>query len=75
MVTTPEAEVMVPLPRRTPPLVIVMVPVGPVGTDAVMETVWPKMLGPEVVTVSVGDAFATTCVNVAMDVLLLASPL
>ncbi len=50
---------MVPLPRVTPPLVIVMVPVGPFGTDAVIVTDWPKVVGPEVLTVTVGVAFAT----------------
>jgi hypothetical protein len=38
IVTTPEAEVMVPLPSVTPPLVMVIVPVGPLGTEAVIET-------------------------------------
>jgi len=38
IVTVPEEAVMVPLPSVTPPLVIVMVPVGPLGTDAVIET-------------------------------------
>jgi hypothetical protein len=38
IVTVPLDEVMVPLPRVTPPLVIVMVPVGPTGTEAVIVT-------------------------------------
>jgi hypothetical protein len=66
-VTVPLAEVMVPLPNVTPPLVIVMVPVGPAGTEAVIVTGLPKMLGPGVFTVSVGVAFATVCVKVAME--------
>ena len=38
IVTAPELEVMVPLPSVTPPLVMTMVPVGPLGTDAEIET-------------------------------------
>ena len=38
IVTVPFEAVMVPLPRVTPPLVIVMVPVGPFGTEAVIVT-------------------------------------
>ena len=38
IVTVPEEAVMVPLPSVTPPLVIVIVPVGPLGTEAVIET-------------------------------------
>jgi hypothetical protein len=60
IVTVPLDEVMVPLPRVTPPLVIVMVPVGPAGTDAVIVTDWPKVLGPEVITVTTGVAWVTT---------------
>jgi hypothetical protein len=60
-------EVMVPLPSVTPPLVIVMVPVGPAGTEAVIVTDWPKVLGPDVLTVTVVVALATVCVNVATD--------
>jgi hypothetical protein len=59
IVTVPLDEVMVPLPNVTPPLVIVIVPVGPGGTEAVMVTDWPKVLGPDVFTVTVGVAFAT----------------
>ena len=54
IITVPLEEVIVPLPSVTPPLVIVMVPVGPIGTDAVIVTDWPKTLGPEVLTVTVG---------------------
>jgi hypothetical protein len=38
IVTTPELEVMVPLPNVMPPLVMTMVPVGPAGTEAEIET-------------------------------------
>jgi hypothetical protein len=66
-VTVPFEEVMVPLPSVTPPLVIVMVPVGPTGTEAVIVTDWPKVLGPEVLTVTVVVVFATVCVKVATE--------
>lgn len=66
-VTVPLEEVMVPLPSVDPPLVIVMVPVGPVGTEAVIVTDWPKMLGPGVLTVTVGLALAMVCVRVATE--------
>jgi hypothetical protein len=59
-VTVPLEEVMVPLPSVTPPLVMVMVPVGPTGTEAVMVTVWPKMLEPDVLAVTAGVALLTT---------------
>jgi hypothetical protein len=39
IVTFPLDEVMVPLPKVTPPLVIVILPVGPFGTEAVIVTV------------------------------------
>jgi hypothetical protein len=58
-VTMPLEEVIVPLPNVTPPLVIVIVPVGPAGTEAVIATGLPKTLGPGVLTVTVGVAFAT----------------
>jgi hypothetical protein len=67
IVTTPLEEVIVPLPSVTPPLVIVMVPVGPTGTEAVIVTDWPKMLEPDVLTVTVGVVFATVCVTVATE--------
>jgi hypothetical protein len=60
IVTVPLEDVMVPLPRVTPPLVIVMVPVGPVGTEAVIVTDWPKVLEPGVLTVTVGVVLLTT---------------
>jgi hypothetical protein len=75
IVTVPLEEVMVPLPSVTPPLVIVMVPVGPAGTKAVIVTDWPKVLGPEVVTVTTGVVFATVWVKVATEELKLPSPL
>ena len=75
IVTVPLDEVMVPLPNVTPPLVIVIVPVGPEGTEAVIVTGLPNTLGPEVLTVSVGVAFATVCVTVATDELKFPSPL
>lgn len=59
-VTVPLVDVIVPLPRVTPPLVIVIVPVGPSGTEAVIVTDCPKVLGPEVLTVTVGVALFTT---------------
>ena len=59
-VTVPLEEVMVPLPSVTPPLVIVMVPVGPTGTEAVIVTDWPKLLEPDVLTLTVGVALFTT---------------
>ena len=74
-VTVPLDEVMVPLPNVTPPLVIVIVPVGPAGTEAVIVTELPKMVGPGVLTVTVGVAFTTVCVTVATDELKLPSPL
>lgn len=39
--TVPEVEVTEPDPSVTPPLVIVIVPVGPIGTDAVIVTECP----------------------------------
>ena len=74
-VTVPLDEVIVPLPKVTPPLVIVMVPVGPAGTEAVIVTGLPKTLGPDVFTVTVVAAFATVCVTVATDELKFPSPL
>ena len=75
IVTVPLEEVIVPLPNVTPPLVIVMVPVGPAGTEAVIVTELPKMLVPGVLTVTTGVAFATVCVSVATDELKFPSPL
>ena len=64
----------VPVPRVTPPLIIVTVPVTPVGTVAVMVTGEPKVLGPEVVTVTVGVALVTVCEVEPVAGLLLESP-
>ena len=75
MVTVPLVAVMGPLPRVTPPLVMVMVPVGPLGTEAVIVTDWPKVLGPEVLTVTVGFALPTVWVAVATEELKFPSPL
>jgi hypothetical protein len=41
MVTVPDVEVTAPDPNVTPALISVIVPVGPGGTDAVIEMVWP----------------------------------
>jgi hypothetical protein len=51
---------MVPEPREVVPLVKLTVPVTPEGTDAVIVTEPPYVLGPEVVTVTVGVALLTT---------------
>ncbi len=51
---------MVPEPRVTVPLVKVTVPVTPEGTVAVIVTGLPYVLGPDVVTVTVGVALFTT---------------
>jgi hypothetical protein len=51
-----------------------MVPVTPEGTVAVMVTLLPHVLGPEVVTVTVGVALLTTWVRFADAVLLFVSP-
>ncbi len=51
---------IVPTPRESEPLVKVTVPVTPEGTVAVIVTEPPKVLGPEVVTVTVGVALLTT---------------
>lgn len=59
-VTVPLEEVIGPLPSVTPPLVMVMAPVGPTGTDAVIVTAWPKVLEPEVLTVTDVVAWLTT---------------
>jgi hypothetical protein len=62
-VTVPLEDVIVPLPSVTPPLVIVMVPVGPTGTEAVIVTDWPKVVEPEVFTVTDGVSLLTTWTN------------
>jgi hypothetical protein len=53
IVTVPPG-VTVPVPIVVPPLVTVTVPVEPGGTVVVMVTGSPTVLGPEVVTVTVG---------------------
>jgi hypothetical protein len=74
MVTVPFEVVMAPEPSVTPPLVIVTVPVGPFGTEAVIVTDCPKTLAPEVVTVMAGDNLFTFCVIVATEELKFPSP-
>ena len=57
--TVPEA--IIPEPRGNPPLVKLIVPVAPVGTEAVIVTESPKVLGfGDEVTVTVGVALLTT---------------
>ena len=65
VVTDTEPEEIVPEPRASVPLVKVIVPVTPLGTDAVIVTVPPKVLGPEVVTVTAGVALLTTWASTA----------
>jgi hypothetical protein len=75
MTTVPVVGLSGPEPRVTPPLVTVTVPVVPMGKVVVMVTGAPKVLGPEVVTVTVGVDLLTVWVRVAVAVLLFASPL
>lgn len=58
-----------------PPLVNDTVPVVPIGRAAVMVTGAPKVLGPEVVTATVGVVLLTTCTRLALAMLLFESPL
>ena len=60
MVTVPVVGLIVPVPTGFPPLVIVTVPVVPGGRVVVMVTGFPKVLGPDVVTVMEGVALFTT---------------
>ena len=61
VVTDAAPEAMVPEPSASVPLVKVTVPVTPAGTDAVIVTEPPKVLGlGVVVTVTVGVALLTT---------------
>lgn len=53
-------ELIVPEPSERVPLVKVTVPVTPAGTVAVIVTGSPKVLGPEVFTLTVVDALLTT---------------
>ena len=75
IVTVPVVGFIVPEPSVVPPLVTVIVPVVPGGTVVVMVTGLPKLLEPEVVTVTGGVALLTVWVRVAVAVLLFASPL
>jgi hypothetical protein len=58
-VTVPVVGFTVPEPRVVPPLVIVIVPVVPGGTVAVIVIGLPYVLDPEVVTITVGVALFT----------------
>ena len=75
IVTVPVVGLTGPLPSVVPPLVIVTVPVVPGGSVVVTVTGLPKVLGPDVVTVTVGVVLLTVWVSVAVAVLLFASPL
>jgi hypothetical protein len=59
VIVTVPVGLTVPEPSGTPPLVSVTVPVAPAGTVAVIVTGAPYVLGPEVVTVTVGVVFET----------------
>jgi hypothetical protein len=74
-VTVPVAGFTVPEPRVVLPLVTVTVPVVPTGNVTVMVTGFPKVLGPEVVTVTVGVTLLTVWVNDAVALPLFVSPL
>jgi hypothetical protein len=69
MVTVPVVGFTVPEPRVVPPLVIVMVPVVPGGTVVVIVTGLPKVLEPEVVTMTVGVVLPTDWTRVAVALL------
>ena len=60
VVTDTAPETIVPDPSESEPLVNVTVPVTPEGTEAVIVTEAPKLLAPEVATVTVGVALLTT---------------
>ena len=57
--TVPVVGLTVPEPRVVPPLVMVTVPVVPMGRVVVIVTGEPEVLGPEVVTVTVGVVLLT----------------
>ena len=57
-----------------PPLVKVTVPVAPIGKVAVMVTVSPYVLGPDVVTFMLVELRFTTCVRVPLAALVFVSP-
>lgn len=59
IVTVPVVGFTWPLPRVVPPLVTVTVPVVPGGRVVVIVTGAPEVLGPEVVTVTVGVVLLT----------------
>jgi hypothetical protein len=73
--TVPVDGLTVPVPRVVPPLVTVTVPVVPGGRVVVMVTGLPKVLGPEVETVTVGLDLLTVWFRFAVAVLLFVSPL
>jgi hypothetical protein len=75
MLTVPVAVLIAPEPSATPPLVNAMVPVVPIGTLAMIVTELPNMFGPDAVTVTTGVPLLTTCIKVALEVLLFESPL
>jgi hypothetical protein len=75
MATAPVAGLIEPDAFKPPPLVNVTVPVVPIGRVAVMVTAAPKVLGPEVVTATIGVALLTTCTKLADAALLFESPL
>ena len=75
MMTVPVVGLTVPVPRVVPPLVTVTVPVVPGGKVVVTVTGLPKVLGPEVLTVTVGVDLLTVWFRFAVAVLLFASPL
>ena len=65
---TPDA-FTVPDPSDVAPLANWTDPVTPAGRVAVSVTDCPKVLGPEVVRVSVGDFLFTVCVNESEEAL------
>lgn len=74
--TVPVVALTGPEPKVVPPLVIVTVPLVPIGKVVVMVTVAPKLLGfGAETTVRAGAALLTVCVRLAVAVLLFASPL
>jgi hypothetical protein len=75
MTTVPVTGLTEPEPRVTPPLVTMTVPVVPMGRVVVMVTGSPKLLVPDVVTVTTGVVLLTVWVRLAVAVLLFPSPL
>jgi hypothetical protein len=73
-VIVPVVGLTVPDPRVWPPLVTVTVPVVSTGRVTVMVTGFPEVLGPDVVTVTVGVCLLTVWTTDAVAVLLFASP-